>query len=153
MGGTTVAVAGAADDSASPGATTTERPADGAGRGPGGPVGPGRGPGGRENLAAVAKALGVTTAQLRTALDSTRPTDRASDRPARGAPGGRGAELTSGLSKSEAEVRAALDTLATAHRAEHAARETALYAAVAKALGKEAADVKAAFEAARPSRG
>jgi UDP-N-acetylmuramyl pentapeptide synthase len=38
-----------------------------------------------------------------------------------------------------------------ANRADHEAREAALYAAVAKALGKTTAEVKAAFEAARPT--
>ena len=35
---------------------------------------------------------------------------------------------------------------------EHEARETALYAAVAKALGKDAAAVRDAFEANEPTR-
>lgn len=38
-------------------------------------------------------------------------------------------------------------------RTEHAARRDAFFAAVAKELGKEAADVRRAFEAERPDRG
>lgn len=214
VGGTAVA-RGATDDASST-TTTAQRPADGPGRGgPGGPGGPGHGrggPGAREDLAAVAKTLGVTTAKLRSAVESARPAgarprdgdgrgrgrgdhdaERAAalatalgvdaakvqeildanrpqrgdgDGPPNGGPPADGdrragrpddsaliAALARGLSKTEAEVRAALEKAQGADRAEHEARENALYAAVAKALGKDAADVKAAFEAARPKRG
>jgi hypothetical protein len=112
---------------------------------------------GAEMAAAIADALGVETAKVQSILDANRP-ERGQRGP--GGPGGPGARpddsalvtaLARGLSKSEADVKAALDKVHTAERANHEARETAMYAAVAKALGKDAADVKAAFEAARPT--
>ena len=88
-------------------------------------------------------------------LDANRP-QRDGDRGRGPGPGGGDdsalvSALAKGLSKSEADVRAALTRAEQTHRADHEARETAMYAAVAKALGKDAADVKAAFEAARPT--
>jgi hypothetical protein len=108
----------------------------------------------RENHAAeLAKALGVETSKVQEILDANRP------QRGQGGPRGAGRDdaalvsaLAKGLSKSEADVRAALEKVRQAHEADHEARETALYAAIAKALGKDAADVKAAFEAARPAR-
>ncbi len=80
-------------------------------------------------LAAIAKTLGVTSAQLKAALDATRP-----------------AKPTG--SKPKGDGRA---TDAT-HKTDHAARETAMYAAIAKELGLSADAVKAAFDANRPAK-
>jgi hypothetical protein len=111
---------------------------------------------GADRAADLAKALGVETAKVQTILDANRP--QRGDRGDRGGPGPRRPDdtalvsaLAKGLSKTEAEVQAALTKAEEAHRADHEARETAMYAAVAKALGKDAADVKAAFEASRPT--
>ena len=49
-------------------------------------------------------------------------------------------------------MQAALDAVEKAHEADHAARESAMYAAIANALGKDAAAVQKAFEANRPAR-
>jgi hypothetical protein len=110
---------------------------------------PNRGDRGAELAAEIAKALGVDAAKVQDILEDNRP--------ARG-PRGSGPDdstlvsaLAKGLSKSEADVRAALETARRAHRDAHEAREAAMYAAIAKALGKTAAEVKAAFEAARPT--
>jgi uncharacterized membrane protein YkoI len=107
-----------------------------------------------DRAAALAKALGVEASKVQDIVEANRPQHdsyrgRASGRPDDSA---LVSALAKGLSKSEAEVRSALDKAEQAHRAEHDAREAAVYAAVAKALGKDAADVKAAFEAARPTR-
>jgi hypothetical protein len=79
-----------------------------------------------------------------------------------GGPGGRGgarfddaalvAALAKGLDVSEAKVKAALADLVAAREKEHEAREDERYAAIAKTLGLDAADVEKAFEAARPAR-
>ena len=111
------AIAGAATSGSS---TTTPTP-------PAQNAGPASGcHGGRSmhaDLAAVAKDLGVTEAQLQSALQAARPQGQHK----RGAPGKPG-------------------------DADHQAREAAMYAAVAKALGKDAAAVQTAFEAHRPAR-
>ena len=49
-------------------------------------------------------------------------------------------------------MRAAFTKIEAAHRAEHTAREAAMYAADASDLGRSADAVKAAFEANRPAR-
>lgn len=110
---------------------------------------------GAERAAALATALGVETSAVQKILDASRP-----ERGARGdrGPGARPDDtalvsaLAKGLSKSEADVKAALTKVQEAHRAEHEAREDALYAAVAKSLNTDAAAVEKAFEAARPQR-
>ncbi|HEV7804181.1 MAG TPA: Clp protease N-terminal domain-containing protein [Solirubrobacteraceae bacterium] len=156
----------------------------------------GGGPLATAQLAAIAKTLGVTSAQLKAALDASRPanpagahpgrgTGMASDlstalgvdvakvkaildanRPAKPAAGtrARGARppkpdrpklvtaLASGLSLDEATVKAAFAKIEDGHRAEHTARDTAMYAAVAKQLGLSVDAVQAAFEANRPAR-
>jgi hypothetical protein len=156
----------------------------------------GSGPVAAARLAATAKALGVTSAQLRSALDASRPARPAGERPDRGAgmaselatalgvnvakvrqildanrpakPGAgtrpRGARprkpddaklvaaLAGGLSLDEAAVKAAFAKVEAAHRAEHTARDAAMYAAVAQRLGLSADAVQAAFEANRPAR-
>jgi hypothetical protein len=95
----------------------------------------------------------VETAKVQEILDANRPQRGAGGGPGQGRPDESAlvSALAKGLSKTEAEVRAALRKAEDAHRAEREARETAMYAAVAKALGKDAAAVKAAFEAARPT--
>ena len=99
-----------------------ERPAGG-GRRHGGPGGRGM----HADLAAVAKDLGVSEADLTKALQAARPQ-----------PPANGARPQPGAGKD--------------HEAEHRARETAMYAAIAKALGKDAAAVRKAFEAHKPAR-
>jgi uncharacterized membrane protein YkoI len=105
--------------------------------------------------AGVAKALGVETAKVQQILDANRPqpgAGRGRDRgPGRLDDSALVGALAKGLSQTEAQVRSALTQVAQAHQAERTARESAMYAAVAKALGKDAAAVKAAFEAARPT--
>ncbi|MEV4422694.1 hypothetical protein AB0L40_22365, partial [Patulibacter sp. NPDC049589] len=76
-----------------------------------------------------------------------------------GGPGGPGkddtklvAALATGLGIDEAKVKTALADIAAAHEKDHAAKDAARYAAIAKTLGLEAKDVQAAFEAARPAK-
>ena len=107
----------------------------------------------------LATALGVTTAQVQTILDANRPV-----RPAAGTPGTRPprgarpsntkliAALAGGLNLDEATVQAAFDKIDAAHQAEHAARDAAMYTALAGKLGVSADAVKAAFEANRPAK-
>ena len=109
-------------------------PAGGRGGFGGGHGGPGgRGFGG--NLTAVAKALDVTEAKLQSAVQAARPDQTDADK-----------------SPSETKAQEALDAARKAGEAEHTARETALYAAVAKTLGKSADAVQKAFEANRPTK-
>jgi hypothetical protein len=183
-----IGAAQAATTSSSPAATSSRADHPGAKRG-GGPMS-------SASLAAIAKTLGVTSAQLKAALDATRPasadrpdrsamaTDLATalgvqtsavqtildaNRPARPAAGSRPkagskpkrgarpsnakliAALATGLKLDEATVKAAFAKIDAAHKAEHAAREDAMYAAVAKQLGVSSDAVKAAFEANRPA--
>jgi hypothetical protein len=122
------------------------RPAGG--RGHGGPGGPGRGM--RVDLAAVAKTLGVSEADLQKAVQAARPQP-----PANGNPPQRGdfaAAIAKELGVAAADVQAALDAVEKAHEADHEAREAAMYAAIAKALGKDADAVKQALEANRPAK-
>jgi hypothetical protein len=58
--------------------------------------------------------------------------------------------LAKGLNVDESTVKAALDKIAASHEADHVARETAFYAAIAKSLGVDASAVQKAFEAACP---
>jgi Spy/CpxP family protein refolding chaperone len=161
------------------------------------PGGPGRGgPMAAAQLAKIAKTLGVTNAQLKSALDATRPAKPTGDRPDRGAalasdlatalgvdaaqiqtildanrpakpadgarpaPGTRPAKpdnsklitaLATGLNLDEATVKAAFAKVDAAHKADHAAHDQAMYAAVAKQLGLSTDAVQAAFEANRPA--
>lgn len=119
------------------------------------PAGERRGP---EQLAAdLASALGVETAKVTEILEANKPA-RPAGRPARGTMPPKPdhtkliAALASGLNLDEATVKAAFDKIEAAHQAEHQARETAMYEAVAKALGKTTDEVKAAFEANRPAK-
>ncbi len=110
-----------------------------------------------DDAAAIAKALGESTADVQKVLQSVGPAGGHRGGP--GGPGGPGgddtalvAALVKQFSVSEVKAQAAVDAARKAHEAEHAAREKTLYAAVAKALGKDAADVRKAFEAARPAK-
>jgi hypothetical protein len=128
---------------------------------------PDKGPG--DLASELAGALGVDASKVQSILEANRPAPPAGAngegrRPGPGpGPGGpppasrpgfdNGAlvsALAKGLSIDEATVKAALDKIAAAHEADHAARETALYAAVAKSLGLDASAVQKAFEAACP---
>jgi hypothetical protein len=55
------------------------------------------------------------------------------------------------FSVTQQKAQAAVDAARKADDAEHTARETAMYAAVAKTLGKDAGAVQKAFEANRPA--
>jgi hypothetical protein len=161
------------------------------------PGGKSGGPMSTASLAAIAKTLGVTSAQLKAAMDATKPAAGTKDdhagmaaelatalgvdtsavqsildanRPAKPAAGTkptagsrpkRGARpdntklitaLATGLKLDEATVKAAFAKLDAAHQADHAARETAMYAAIAEQLGVSSDAVKAAFEANRPAK-
>jgi protein-disulfide isomerase-like protein with CxxC motif len=94
--------------------------------------------------AAIAKELGVATADVQAVLDANRPSHRDDTALV--------AALVKRFSVTEAKAQAALDAVEKTHEAEHAARETAMYAAIAKALGKDADAVQKAFEADRPAR-
>lgn len=102
--------------------------------------------------AAIAKELGAKTADVQAVLDANRP-DRSAGRPAPGTRPDMSA-LVSALAKklgvSEAKVQAALDAVHKAHDADRASAQSDFYAAVAKAIGKDAAAVQKAFEANRP---
>lgn len=120
---------------------------------------PERGARAAELAAALAQALGAETDAVREILEAHRPAGPAADRrPARGArPTAPDldelvAALATGLDVSEAKVRAALDELHDAHRAEREQRHTAMYAALAQELGLRTEQVRAAFEANRPQR-
>jgi protein-disulfide isomerase-like protein with CxxC motif len=107
----------------------------------------------------LAGALGADVAKIQTILDANRPAKPAGAKPAGPPPAGARpsntkliAALASGLGIDEATVKAALDKIETAHKAEHTAREAAMYAALAKELGLSADAVQAAFEANRPAK-
>jgi uncharacterized membrane protein YkoI/protein-disulfide isomerase-like protein with CxxC motif len=94
--------------------------------------------------AAIAKELGVATADVQAVLDANRPSHRDDSALV--------AALVDKFSVTEAKAQAALDAVETAQQADHEARETAMYAAIAKALGKDADAVQKAFEANRPAK-
>ncbi|HEX4344856.1 MAG TPA: hypothetical protein VHZ31_04780 [Solirubrobacteraceae bacterium] len=151
------------------------------------------------NLAAIAKALGVTTAQLKAAQDAAKPAQGTGGKPASMAStlamalgvdaakvqaildanrpampaagakpaagtkpaGGRPAKpddaklisaLATGLNLDEATVKAAFDKIDAARKTADAARQTAMYAAIATSLGLSSDAVQAAFAANRPAR-
>ncbi len=142
--------------------------ASGAGAGGNRPAHRGGGPMSSATLAKIAAQLGVTTTRLEAAMTATRPAKPAdANRPARPAgarpigppPAGARpsntkliAALASGLGIDEATVKAALDKIEAAHKAEHSTREAAMYAALAKELGLSTDAVQAAFEANRPAK-
>jgi protein-disulfide isomerase-like protein with CxxC motif len=108
---------------------------------------------------ALATALNVDVAKVTAILDANRPAKPAAGtKPAKGARPARPDDaklvtaLATGLGVDEATVKTAFDTIEAAHQADHAARETAMYAAVAKELGLSADAVEAAFEANRPAK-
>ena len=94
--------------------------------------------------AAIAKELGVATADVQAVLDANRPSHHDDTALV--------AALVKTFSVTEAKAQAALDAVRKAHEADHEARETAMYAAIAKALGKDADAVRKAFEANRPAK-
>jgi uncharacterized membrane protein YkoI/protein-disulfide isomerase-like protein with CxxC motif len=94
--------------------------------------------------AAIAKELGVATADVQAVLDANRPSHHDDTALV--------AALVKRFSVTEAKAQAALDAVEKAHDADHEARETAMYAAIAKALGKDADAVQKAFEANRPAK-
>jgi protein-disulfide isomerase-like protein with CxxC motif len=107
----------------------------------------------------LAGALGADVAKIQTILDANRPARPTGAKPAGPPPAGARpsntkliAALASGLGIDEATVKAALDKIEAAHKAEHAAREIAMYAALAKELDLSADAVQAAFEANRPAK-
>ncbi|MDO8189076.1 hypothetical protein Q5424_25655 [Conexibacter sp. JD483] len=120
--------------------------------------------------AAIAAQLGASSADVQSVLDANRP-DRGDDATGdRDGDGPRGdhrdgarpddsalaAALAKKLSITQAKAQAALDAVHTAHDADSGDRagrdgdRSDFYAAVAKALGKDAAAVKQAFEANQP---
>ena len=110
---------------------------------------PGAGP-----AADLAKSLGVDEAKVRTILEANRPAAGNRDaRPAKPDHAKLAAALATGLKLDKAKVTAALAKLDAARGDDHEARHEAEYAAIAKALGVDADDVQAAFEAVRPAPG
>lgn len=109
-----------------------------------------------ERAAAIAKALGASTADVQSVLEEQGPGGPGRGGPGPGGPGrgprGDASALVTALAKktgkSEADVRKALE----AARPEPGARRDELAAALAKDLGLETAKVRAALEAARPAR-
>ena len=110
-----------------------------------------RGPSTAE-LDAIASKLGITTAQLRSAMQATRPAKPTGERPGRPDQTVLVKTLADELGVEQSAVKAALDKVEAVHRAEHEQRHTAMYTALAEKLGLEVAAVKAAFEAARPAK-
>ncbi len=108
---------------------------------------------GKGSLAAdLASALGVEPSAVEQILEANRP-DGPRERPAPGTAPDHGdliAALAAGLDIDEAKVRAAVEKLEAAHRADHADHHAELAAALAKRLGLKADDVAAALEATRP---
>lgn len=104
----------------------------------------------------LAGKLGVEASAVREILDANRPA-RPTSPPAEGTPPARPdhaqliAALASGLGIDPAAVQTAFDELDAAREADHRARETALYAALAEALDRTADEIRAAFEAHRPA--
>ena len=89
---------------------------------------------------------------MRKILEANRPAAGTRDaRPAKPDHAKLAAALAAGLKLDKAKVTAALAKLDAARGDDHEARHEAEYAAIAKALGVDADDVKAAFEAVRPA--
>jgi hypothetical protein len=111
----------------------------------------------KDGLAAdLAKALGVSTDKVQTILDKNRP-DKPTGRPAAGTKPAKPdtsalvTALSDGLGIEKATVQAALDKLDAAHKADHAARDAAMAAALAKQLNLSAATVQDALASVRPA--
>jgi hypothetical protein len=97
----------------------------------------------------LATALGVDKAKVQTILDANRPAKPAAGtKPTKPDHSALVTALASGLNLDESVVRAALDKLDAAHKADRGDH----FAAIAKSLGLETADVKAAFDAERPAK-
>ncbi len=119
-------------------------------------------PDGSGMAAELATALGVDAAAVQTILDANRPAKPAAgSKPTAGSrpkPGARRsntklvAALATGLNLNEATVKAALDKIDAAHKADHPSRGDAMTAAIAKQLGLSTDAVRAAFEANRPAK-
>lgn len=96
----------------------------------------------------LATALGVEESAVQAILDANKPAGK----PAKGSRPDQSALVTalaSGLSLDEATVTSALESLHGKH--DRRGPGTELYATIATALGKTAAEVQAAFEANRPA--
>ncbi len=107
---------------------------------------------GSERTTTIATSLGESKADVQAVLDSVRGDDDG-DR-GRG-PGGHDdtalvAALVKKFSVSQAKAQTAVDAAKKAHDAEREANQTTRYAAIAKALGKDASAVQKAFEANEP---
>jgi N-formylglutamate amidohydrolase len=140
-GGISAAGAASAASEGSPGA----RPARSGPR-PGGPMP-------AAHLRAIARALGVTTAQLEAALDANRPPKPAADAPAdRGT--GLARDLATALGVEVAQVKTILDANRPAKPApgarkkgkRHKPDQAKLIAALASGLNLDQATVRAAFD-------
>jgi len=130
------------------------------------PAKPADGARGTDGMATeLAAALGVTVADVQEILTANRPARPArpaagttATRPPRGGMGAKPgntkliAALASGLNLDAATVKAAFTKIEAARKAEHTARDSAMYAAIASELGLGADAVKAAFAANRPAR-
>lgn len=111
---------------------------------------------GAESAAAIAKSLGESTAGVTAVIDSLRAADGNGDGHRGGGFKGDSTALVAALVKkfsiTTAKAQAAVDAAQKAHEAERTVRQSALYAAVAKTLGKSTADVQKAFEANQPTK-
>lgn len=94
----------------------------------------------------------MKTSAVEEILDASRPEGAGPERGARPDQSELVAALAKGLSIDSAKVRTALEKAEAAHRADHDAERTAVYAAIAEAVDKTPAQVKAAFDAVRPTR-
>jgi len=109
-------------------------------------------------VTALAAALGADAATVKEILDANRPAKPSSTQRRSGKPPAKPANtklvaaLASGLSIDTATVKAAFAKIEAARKADHAAREAAMYAAVAAQLNVSADAVKTAFEANRPAK-
>jgi hypothetical protein len=114
-------------------------------------------PGPEQFAADIASKLGVEESAVQEILEANKP-ERPQGKPKRGARPPKPdhskliAALADGLGIDQAAVQSAFDELDAAHEAEHTAREQAMYASVAEALGKTTSEVQAAFEANRPAK-
>lgn len=103
-----------------------------------------------DEIAAISKSLGESSADVKAVFDSVH---RSGER--RG-PRGDSSELVAALAKkfsvSTEKAQTVVDAAREAHQAEHDARHTAMYAAIAKELGKTASEVQKAFEANKPAK-
>lgn len=104
---------------------------------------------GRPGLGGLASRLGVSQAQLRKALDATRPDAARKDGPGDALV----AHLADALGISQDKLRAAFGQIQKSHDADRAAEQARVAAAVAKTLGLDEAKVKAALADARPPMG